>query len=82
MTVDLDFEQFKSDVAGLLQITNTDLYYDSDILSDIGIDSLRLVSLGVKLQDIYSIKISTAAFIELDTLGELYEYITKCIEAK
>jgi acyl carrier protein len=48
---------------------------DSRFVEDLGIDSLDLVSLFLRIQDRYSVEIDDADFPELTTVGRLCSYI-------
>ena len=76
----LSFEEFQTVVAGFLGVDSKDIRRESGIYQDIGIDSLGLVNLGVKLQKKLNIAIPAAAVIEIRTVGELYEAVRGVVE--
>jgi acyl carrier protein len=51
------------------------VHEDSRFVEDLGIDSLDLVSLFLRIQDRYSVEIEDADFPELTTIGRLCRYI-------
>lgn len=75
MNKNFDFEQFSVAIADLLQLTDTKIEYECNVYDDLGIDSLSWVKVGIKLQEVYKVEIPTAEFIELETVGEVFEYI-------
>jgi acyl carrier protein len=76
----LGFEEFQAVVSEFLGIDPKDIRRESSIYQDIGIDSLGLVNLGVKIQKKFNIAIPAAAVIEIRTAGELYEAIRGLVE--
>lgn len=78
--VELTFEKFSKLVAELLGIEAELIAEDANIYNDIGIDSLGLVSLGVKIQDRFDIQISAAELIEVRTVGEFYQTIKRYVD--
>jgi len=76
----LDFQEFRTIVGGFLGLEVSDLRPESNIYQEIGIDSLGLVNLGVKIQKRFGITIPAAAVIEIRTIGELYEAIRTLVE--
>lgn len=75
MNENFSFEQFSEELAHQLQLTDTKIEYTYNVYTDLGIDSLSWIRLGIKLQEIYHVEIPTAEFIELTTVGEVFEYI-------
>lgn len=72
--MNLEFEKFCKNIANILNVERNEISEECSIIDDIGIDSLKLLDLCSRLEKLYSIKYSVANFIELDTVGELYDY--------
>lgn len=80
--MEISFERFCEDVAEILKLDRGDLGDDQSIVDDLGIDSLKLLDLSAKLENMYDVKYSSASFIEMDTVTELYEYTKKLLDNK
>lgn len=70
----MDYEKFCDEVAEILKLDKGEFSDGQSIVDDLGIDSLKLLDLSAKLEKIYNVKYSSASFIEMDTVPELYEY--------
>lgn len=80
MGEDFTFEKFSEELVRQLKLTDMKIEYDLNVYDDLGIDSLSWVNTGIKLQEFYKIEIPTAEFIELLTVGEVFDYIKSKIK--
>jgi acyl carrier protein len=81
-TKPLSFEEFQATVAELLDIDKDIIRKDAVIYQEIGIDSLGLVTLGVKFQKAYGIEIAPASIVDIRTVGQFYDVLKALVDAK
>lgn len=75
----LKFEEFQDTIVDMLGIEKEVITKEAVIYNEIGIDSLGLVNLGVKIQKKYNIEIPSASIVEIRTVGELYDIINNLL---
>ena len=79
---DIDFIEFRKAISELLGIDESEINEESVIYQDIGIDSLGLVNLGIKIQKIYEIEIPPAVMVEVRTIGDFYYNVKELVQNK
>lgn len=75
----LKFEDFQETIVEMLGIEKEFVTKEAIIYNEIGIDSLGLVNLGVKLQKKYNIEIPSASIVEIKTVGEFYDIVNNLL---
>jgi acyl carrier protein len=73
-------EQLKKIIAIQLGRKAEDLAIESDLINDLGADSLDVVEIVVSIEETFGIKIEDAEYTELKTLQELVELIKSKLE--
>jgi acyl carrier protein len=76
------FEEFQSLVSELLGMEKEIIKKEAIIYQDIGIDSLGLVNLGVKIEKQLEISLPAAETVDVKTVGEFFELVKKLVDAK
>ena len=79
---DIDFCEFRKTVSEILGIDESEINEESVIYQDIGIDSLGLVNLGIKIQKVYEIEIPPAVMVEVRTVGDFYYNVRELVQKK
>ena len=69
------FEKLQEMIADQLEIDAEDITYDSNILDDLGADSLDLVDLLMSVEDEFGIEIPDEDVENISTIGDIVEYI-------
>ena len=69
--------RFKEIIADLLDISLEKIKPESDIVNDLGADSLDQVELIMKLEDEYNIEISDEDVMKIRTVQQAQDYINK-----
>lgn len=69
------FEQVKESLAKQFEIDPETITMDTNLIDDIGADSLDIVELIMSLEDAYGISISDDDAAELYTVRRIVEYI-------
>ncbi len=70
----LSFEEFRSFLANVLEVSEPALTPDAHFLNDLAVDSLRLVELMLRFESLIGKKISIDAAWEILTVGDAYNY--------
>lgn len=73
------FEKLRSLLAQQLEISEDKITMDTNIIDDLGADSLDVVELIMSLEDEYGIVITDEAVRELYTVREVVEFVEKLI---
>lgn len=73
------FEKLRSLLAEQLEISEDKITMDTNIMDDLGADSLDVVELIMSLEDEYGIVITDDAVRDMHTVGEVVEFIEKLI---
>ena len=71
----MTFEKVRDLLASQLEISSDLIREDTDILEDLGADSLDLVELLTSLEDEFGIVITDERANELRTVGQVVEFI-------
>jgi acyl carrier protein len=72
MAEELTWDHFITTVADSLGMETGELSASTHIYNDIGIDSLGMFSLGLKLIKVYAIQIPLGEVGTIQTLGDMY----------
>ena len=73
------FEKVRQLLADQLEISPDEISMDTNILEDLGADSLDVVELITSLEEEYGIVITDEAIRELYTVREVVEFIEKIV---
>ena len=76
----LSFPEFRVLLADLLRAEPAQLLPDACLVTDLGVDSLRLVELLLRLEEL-GVEISPDAVWEIETVGDAYHYYRSQLEA-
>ena len=71
------FEKVKAALASQFELDPATITMETNLIDDIGADSLDVVELIMELEDEFGITISDEAAAELYTVGRIVEYIEK-----
>ena len=69
------FEKIKEALAAQFEIDPSKITKETDIMNDLGADSLDLVELVMSLEEEYNISVLDDSIYEYKTVGEIAEYI-------
>jgi acyl carrier protein len=69
----LTFEAFRAVLADLLHAEPAQLQPDACLVTDLGVDSLRLVEILLRLEEL-GLEISPDAVWEIETVADAYDY--------
>ena len=67
----LEFDEFASHVAGVLQIEPTDVTRDARLLEDLGLDSFDLVEAMALVEEL-GVRLPDDVALDVQTVGDLY----------
>ncbi|MBN2738005.1 MAG: acyl carrier protein [Spirochaetales bacterium] len=73
MAEKLSWELFQQTLIASLGLEQDELKEETHLYNEIGLDSLGLFSLGMKLIKIYDIKLPLSIVATIQTLGDLYQ---------
>ena len=71
------FENVRNALAQQFEVDPETITPDTNLIDDIGADSLDIVELIMELEDEFGIKMSDEAAMELSTVGRIVEYLEK-----
>ena len=74
------FEKIKEALASQFEVDAATITPDTDIVADLGADSLDLVELIMSLEDEFGISVTDEAIYGYKTVGEIMTYIESLIE--
>ena len=77
MSNPISWEAFQEAVSAHLGLKKDDLQETTDIYRDLGLDSLGVVSLGMKLHSIFKVKVPMSVVSEMYTLGDTYRILNE-----
>ena len=69
------FEKLQEMIADQLEIDAEDITYDSNILDDLGADSLDVVDLIMSIEDEFGIEVPDEALENIRTVEDMVKYI-------
>ena len=73
------FEKIRQSLASQLEMDPEKISRDTDIMNDLGADSLDLVELIMVLEEEYEIRVTDDSVYEHRTVGEIADYIESLI---
>lgn len=73
----IPWENYIQTVADLLGMETSELTKETDIYNSIGIDSLGVMSLGLKLQQEFKKRVPLSAASTINTLGDMFEVLNQ-----
>lgn len=76
----LSFEEFQKLLAELLQIEIASLKPEAYWINDLGIDSIRIVQVLLRLQEL-GLPLALERALEIQTVGDAYRYYQEQIKA-
>ena len=74
------FDQVKESLADILSCDADKIELDTDLVRDLGLDSIDTVELIMAVEDTYDIKISDKDAEDLKTVGDVVEFIEDHLE--
>lgn len=74
------FDQVKESLADILSYDADKIELDTDLVRDLGVDSIDTVELIMAVEDTYDIKISDKDAEDLKTVGDVVEFIEDHLE--
>ena len=74
------FDQVKESLADILSCDADKIDLDTDLVRDLGVDSIDTVELIMAVEDTYDIKISDKDAEDLKTVGDVVEFIEDHLE--
>ena len=74
------FDQVKESLADILSCDADQIELDTDLVRDLGVDSIDTVELIMAVEDTYDIKISDKDAEDLKTVGDVVEFIEDHLE--
>lgn len=74
------FDQVKESLADILSCDADKIKLDTDLVRDLGVDSIDTVELIMAVEDTYDIKISDKDAEDLKTVGDVVEFIEDHLE--
>ena len=69
------FEKVRDALASQFELDPASITMDTNLLDDLGADSLDVVELIMALEDEFGIKISDEDAVKLDTVGRICDYL-------
>jgi acyl carrier protein len=75
----MTFDNFKNILAENLGIEKDLIKRDTSLISDLGIDSLSIVNVIIKIEKKYNIKLDIGNLWELNNVGEVFDMISDCM---
>lgn len=74
------FDQVKESLADILSCDADKIELDTNLVRDLGVDSIDTVELIMAVEDTYDIKISDKDAEDLKTVGDVVEFIEDHLE--
>ena len=71
------FDKIKEIVARELMVEESDITLETDILNDLGADSLTVVDLAMALEDEFEVELPDEELENIRTVGDIVNYIKK-----
>lgn len=69
------FDKIKEIVARELMVEESDITLETDILNDLGADSLTVVDLAMALEDEFEVELPDEELENIRTVGDIVNYI-------
>ena len=71
----MEFEKMQDIIAEVMNVPKEDITPDTKFVDDLGADSLDLFELVMALEDEYNIEIPAEELTDLETVGDVIEYL-------
>ena len=75
MAESISWEPFRETISRHLGLEPGEITEMTDIYRDLGLDSLGVVSLGMKLYAVFRVKVPMSAVSEVYTLGDMFRIL-------
>lgn len=69
------FERLQQIIADQLEISEDDITPDTNIIDDLGADSLDIVDIVMSVEDIFEIEVPDEALEDVTTVNDMIKYI-------
>ena len=76
----MTFEKIRDALANQLEIDSATITAETDIIDDLGADSLDVVELMMFIEDEYGLVIPDEALHSFHTVGDVVAYVDKALE--
>lgn len=73
------FEKVREVLASQLEISEDEIGIETDILEDLGADSLDIVEMMMTLEEEFGLVITDESVSELHTVGQVVEFLEKLL---
>ncbi|MBN2441461.1 MAG: hypothetical protein JXJ04_08940 [Spirochaetales bacterium] len=80
MSNSIEWIHFHKTVCDHLGLKDNEITHETDIYKDIGLDSLGMVSLGMKLQAEFSVTVPLSEVSTIKTIGDLFTTLNDYIK--
>jgi len=80
MTINMIFEKIRDVLAEQLEVEPGTITKETDLMNDLGADSLDLVELIMALEDEYGVSATDESVYEHRTVGEIADYIESLVK--
>ncbi len=77
MSKQIVWESFVETVSAHLGLKREEISESTDIYKDLGLDSLGVVSLGMKLYAVFKIKVPMSEVSRIFTLGDMFRIVNE-----
>lgn len=77
MSNTVSWEDYQKVVGEHLGLDKSEIKKETDIYKDLGMDSLGVVSLGMKLHAIFKVKVPMSAIAEMYSLNDMYRILNQ-----
>ena len=74
------FDRIRADLANQFSIDPSSITRETDIMNDLGADSLDLVELIMSLEEEYGINVTDESVYEHKTVGEIADFIESLLK--
>jgi acyl carrier protein len=81
MSKSIEWSDFTEKVSEYTGIEKAEIINDTDIYSDLGMDSLGLFSLGMFLIKNFGIQIPLSSVATIETVGDIFKLMNEATEA-
>ena len=73
----LDWKEFAKNIADYVGMEEEEIKKDTDLYSDLLIDSIGLFSMGIYLTDIYHLEVPLSSVAVISKVGELFDLLNE-----
>ena len=79
MASEISFRNVRSTIAEHLGIEEEGISEETSLYDDLGIDSLGIISMALKLQDKFNVDVPSSAAAEFRTVGDIYHQLMELV---